>query len=155
MTKILNYTGRDINIMTSNGNIMIKSIRELKASIFRSSGDVVIFEDKRVNLGCTDIIGDDESLPPVIDGTIYIVTSIIYSLYWRTRYDFYTIDEPVKDGAKIIGFKSITRSNLRVNLRESLDKVVTDMYQKELNLMMSEEEKQDYILQIKELVSKI
>lgn len=109
MTKIVNLTPHTIHLI-NNENEVVASF-EPSGIIARAAQTKTKVDD--INLGDINVdvfastFGEVENLPPMEDGTIYIVSTLTAQAC-KDRPDVYVTDNPVRDDqGRIIGCRSL------------------------------------------------
>lgn len=125
--KILNYTIADIYLYTGtdpverpvpmNDQVLwlnknckrIPKIQDIKVPLQRDN-DSVDFAGKKVQLSYQHI-GEPSGLPEPEDGTIIIVSQLVYNSLFHTRKDVYVMDYGIKNtNGKVIACRTFSRT---------------------------------------------
>ena len=105
--KIINLTPHEVVLYKTDGSILKLPKAETPLRLEQTTSQLKIIDG--VSFTITKYGLNNQTLPKVEEGTIYIVSKIFLKAF-PSRLDFYMVNETVKDeNGHIIGCKSLTR----------------------------------------------
>ncbi len=110
--KILNYTLHDISIITPEGVITVPRHGTARCSTTRNLIEYIEANGAKIPINETTF-GSVSGLPKEREDTIIIVSAILAnSMRGQGRNDLYAVDEPVREGGRIVGCRALSRLTL-------------------------------------------
>ena len=107
--KILNYTQHPITILTQQGAIQVLRHGTVRSSVVRTLLEYIDVDGAAIPINKT-VFGAVPGLPEENKDTIIIVSAIVANVMRLTgRQDLMVVDEPVREGGKIVGCRALCR----------------------------------------------